>query len=249
MNKVDFDLVAIAANLSDAKPANAEKILALAVDCDVSCKMNINWDLVKVAGELSENNRNAAIQLLMSAVTCEKGEKCCGGGGVQPDERVGVGEEKAVHYGKKLYTDENDPRDPNSRGFSTGGDGKYNAVNVLVKVQPETKYRCTNVRTLFSDESCQVFIHIYNKKGVEISCDMARLITGDGDAQIDKLYEAGNPNCSFSMGREAKYYPPSLGGCGGCVVNESGEIISDIVTSLGMPKGQHMSAYLVFQER
>jgi len=248
---IDFELVTIAAALSDAKPKNAEKVLALAMYYDATCDLTIDWDLVKTAGELSETNRNAAVQLMLTAVTCAAGQKCCGGGG-GGEKEVKSSEEKAVVYGDGYYTDAQDPRKPNLRKHDGGNGQEYTAINGLVKVNPDSLYKCVSAEALFNDESCNLYVVVLNESGGMIPPFNARMITGgDGKAgTYDQLIDAPASPGSYFMGRDSKFDPKkAIGPIGAVVLNDDGKISSDWVYGLGLPAGEHVSFRISFAKR
>lgn len=204
----------------------------------------IDWELVKIALETKQVNESAAGLLLKQAMGCEP--TCCD----TPAESKPVAPEKAVIYGKDGYTYISDPRTPACQKHEFDNSGKPIAVHTAVLVQPDTAYKCVLVDLLPHDESCQVYVEVYDANGNAASKTNTRLLTGWSEsAKYDALYDAPASPGSFSMGREAKFWPPNLGSCGAVVVDGSGRIDSDVVGSLGISRGTHMSFRVVFRAR
>lgn len=201
----------------------------------------VDWELVKIALETKQVNVPAAELLLKQAIGYSSGEVTL------VEKPVG---EQAVIYGKGGYTDAHDPRTLVCQKHEFDGNGKPIAVHTAVLVQPQARYRCVLVDLIPHDESCQVYVEVVAKNGAPGSKTNTRLLTGWSEStQYDALYDAPASPGNFSMGREAKFWPPALGACGAVVINDRGEIDSDVVGSLGISRGQHMSFRVAFQER
>lgn len=217
----------------------------------------VDWDVVKIALEKRQTNEAAAVNLLMAAIDCAP-EKCapgCCSGDGKPDETPGGGEtpttgETAVIYGKGGYTDSGDPRTPACKTHEFDGGGKPIAVHTAVMVRPQSRYRCTLVDLIPHDESCQIYIEVYDRNGNPASKNGTRQLTGWSESEkYDELIAAPASPGNLPMGRGSKFWPPALGGSGACIVNEQGEIDSDIVGSLGLSRGEHMSYRVAYRAR
>ena len=211
--------------------------------------MTVDWNIVRIAVDMSQTDELSAIKLLQAALVdnsqCKA--RCCGGGESAPN----VGQsEKAVVYGKGGYTDAGDPRSPSCQRHEFDGSGKPIAVHTAVMVRPQSLYQCTLVDLIPGDESCQIYIEVYDRNGNPDSKDGTRQLTGWSESEkYDELLSAPASPGNLPMGRGSKFWPPALGGSGACIVNEHGEIDSDIVGSLGLSKGQHMSYRVAFRAR
>lgn len=203
----------------------------------------IDWDLIKTAYDMHVTQPAAAETLLTMALGMESHRKSGMGETPEPD--------KSVFYGKGGYTDVNDPREPDCQSHQFDGAGKPLAIHLGVMVRPSSKYRCSRVELLQNDESCNVYVIVTNKSGGMVPSVNTRMITGwrESDTDYDSLIEAPASPGSFFMGRDSKFYPPSLGPIGACVIDDSGNIDSDLVGSMGLSKGQHWSFRVYFQER
>ena len=150
------------------------------------------------------------------------------------------------------HSDDVDPRAENAARHipPPGQSGEVRAVHVTVhKQDPEVrKYACTNVRYLPNDDSCNIYVQVLNKQGTPVMVD-ARMGTGysGNKNSFDSWNPPGNPNGSFFMGPDSGFEPPNLGPCAVFVVDQ-GYIVSDVVGSMGLSRGQHGSFYVVFKE-
>lgn len=204
----------------------------------------IDWVLVRQATAIEPTNQQAAELLLKQAMGCEPG--CCSGEVTLVEKPVG---EQAVIFGKGGFTGPGDPRTPACQRHETK-DGKPIAVHTAVLVQPQTRYRCTLVDLIPGDQSCQIYVEVFDRSGNAASKTNTRQLTGWSEStSYDELLDAPASPGSLPMGRGSKFWPPALGGSGACMVDGSGKIDSDIVGSLGLPAGEHVSYRVVFKER
>lgn len=212
----------------------------------------IDWVLVKQAAAIEPTNAQAAELLLKQAMGCDTEQAgcapgCCGGN-VTLVEKPST--EQAVIFGKGGFTGPGDPRTPACQKHATDNSGKPVAVHTAVLVQPNTRYRCTLVDLIPGDQSCQIYIEVYDRAGNAASKAGTRQLTGWSEStDYDELLDAPASPGNLPMGRGSKFWPPALGGSGACIVDGAGNIDSDIVGSLGLPAGEHVSYRVVFKER
>lgn len=205
--------------------------------------MQVDWGLVKQALEVAQINESAAEHILLQAV-----------GELEPMDGPLTGgaipEEKAVVYGRNGYTDEHDPRDLDCRSHA-GKDGDRAAIWLQVHVNPESRYRCTRVEAIFDDDSCNVYFFVMNHTGSMVPATGARLgspYSGSASGFQNNWKAPASPDSIF-MGPNSKFWPPALGPLAAFVVDELGNIDSDVVGSIGLPQGDHMSFRVMFTER
>lgn len=215
----------------------------------------IDWVLVRQAAAIEPTNALAAELLLKQAMGCDTEKPGCGGcepgccgGNVTLVEKPTT--EQAVIYGKGGFTGPGDPRTLACQKHQTDNSGKPIAVHTAVLVQPSTRYRCTLVDLIPGDQSCQIYIEVYDRAGNAASKAGTRQLTGWSEStSYDALLDAPASPGHLPMGRGSKFWPPALGGSGACIVDGAGNIDSDIVGSLGLPAGEHVSYRVAFRER
>lgn len=178
---------------------------------------------------------------------CSKCDNQTGGSTGQPTPTP----DQATFYGKDGVTDSGDPRQTNARSHATGPDGRPTAVWLTVLTQPSKRFDTAYVEFLPHDESCNIYVTVFDSKAQPLPLNNVRMITGwqESATSFDKLIDAPGSPGNFFMGSDAKFYPPSLGPLAVCVLDDQGNIDSDIVGSMGLPNGNHGSYRVTFVER
>lgn len=211
----------------------------------------IDWTQVKAAVEVSEINEKAAEMLLFDAIGEIEGGGDSGGATINTP-----GAESAVIYGRtsgaypKGYTDPADPRDADCR-YHGKEDGKPDAVWLQVNVHPERRFKCVRVELLQEDESCNVYLIATNRAGAMVPATGFRLGSpyNNSEHPYKDEWKAPASPANIPMGHDSRFTPNDLGPYAGYIVDSGGAVISDIVGSMGLPNGQHMSYRIYMQER
>lgn len=130
----------------------------------------------------------------------------------------------------------NDPRAINCRSHQRDRDGKVIAVWVTVHEFPFSKWQCKEVRLINEVEAAGRTI-IYNRFET-LNQDPVFLCTGYQGVPSD--YDDILPDTSGKgeLVMTAVFFPPNLGPLA-VIVSHQGE--SDVVASLGLPDGSHVS--------
>lgn len=192
--------------------------------------MTVDWEIVKQALELSQYNELAATALLQTAF----GE----GGGSS---------EQSVVYGRYGYTDELDPRDLDCRSHQFT-DGKPTGIHLQVHVNPMKRFRVKRVELLQDDTSANVYFvgNIYPKGGV--NAQLGSPYEGKDRGFHDRWEAKASPN-AIPMGKNSVFFDPNLGPYAAFLADDLDNIISDVVGSIGLLRGQHWSFRIYFEER
>lgn len=144
-----------------------------------------------------------------------------------------------------------DPREFNTTHHNPppGQDGKVDAVHLTVHPAPGVrKYRCIRTQLLSDDPSCNIYVSVVDNRGRAIMVNVMMATGYQGNANTFHAYmPPGNPNGSFFMGSDSRFLPPNVGPLA-IMIREGNEIVSDVVGSLGLARGQHMSYFIVFRE-
>jgi hypothetical protein len=158
-----------------------------------------------------------------------------------------------VVYGKDSYTDEFDPRLPDATRHSLVA-GKVSDIHLMVHVKPNTKYRCTKVYVLGEEEAegkTIATVSVYDKEGGLLcgSVVMATGYQGNTNQFDDRILSGDKVPCEHII--TAVYSPPNLGPLAiyVCGDNDPALIDSDVVGSLGLPGGRHVSFVIEYHER
>lgn len=163
------------------------------------------------------------------------------GGIIEPPKPPPV--EKPVVYGRNSYTDSHDPRD-SSANHHGNNNGRITAVHTQVHVLPKKLFRCTGVRVIGegTEAAGQHIAKVY-QSGSEL---VGLFVNYGGEVDGLQLVQA------HDAGREiiisSKFNPPNLGGLAIAIVDSFG-IASDVVASLGLPYGHHVSYEISFERR
>jgi hypothetical protein len=156
----------------------------------------------------------------------------------------------SVVYGRDGYSDAQDPRDPNCRDYRVE-DGKVLGVNLLVHSSPLKRY-CVKHVGLVDEVVAQgqtvIRAAVIDRAGQPMNAEVRLAYPYDGEASHFANYiTAGNEKNEFVMVN--KYWPPGLGPLALMILDDENIIISDVVGSLGLPEGHHVSVSVTFQER
>jgi hypothetical protein len=215
-------------------------------------------DLIKtIASFIVNETDDKKIADYVKALTVASGIGPASSANLQPTPELGAWQEKEVCYGHRGFTDEHDPRTPAMRTHAYDpSTGRVTAVWGGVLVQPNKRYRCVLVDLLPADQSCNLYVEVYDKNGNAASKNLARQLTGwrESATDYDALYDAPQSPGAFEMAHDGKFFKDSngampLGPYGVCIVDGAGNIDSDIAGSFGLPNGQHTSYRICFRER
>lgn len=195
-----------------------------------------------------------AVELIRRASTIIDAEDAVEnpGGPTIPVDPVG---EQAVVYGVNGFTNILDPRLPDATRHSLSGEGKVVDMNLTVHVLPQTKYRCTKVYVLGEDEAqgkTIATVEVRNRDGNLVG-DTVILATNyqGGIEQFDDRIPSKGDKIPVEHIISNSFGPPSFGPLAIYLQGPGGptDIASDVVGSLGLPGGRHVSFFLVFTER
>ena len=151
--------------------------------------------------------------------------------------------EEAIVYGHNSFTNVNDPRAQNARRHWSNN-GKVLAVHLQVHVLPDKPYRVTDVKLI--DE---------NEAGGN---HYARVLQQGGSARVGLFMGYGggldfDGHLDHAPGQEViidgDFNPPDLGPLAIALIDEQGNIISDVVASLGLPFRHHVCYEMTFSRR
>lgn len=141
-----------------------------------------------------------------------------------------------------------DPRAPNTRVHGQSPDGLVTGVQVAVHVKPGTRYKCVNVQLI--DEANAGGQHIVKVEVINgptpATVRMGFPYGGTGD-RVGNYIPSGNEKNEFILTN--KFDPPNLGPMEIVILDDQGNINSDVVGSLGLPFGHHVSFLIQFAVR
>ncbi len=144
-----------------------------------------------------------------------------------------------------------DPRTATARQHAKDEQGLVTGVHLTVHEQPSTRYRCTRAHVLGEQQHGARGRHV-----AFINAPPASAGAGSG-ARVALCYPYGGgvafEHVEPQAGREVvitnKFWPPALGPLAIALVDDAGNIISDVAASLGLPGGSHICFELDFVER
>lgn len=153
-----------------------------------------------------------------------------------------------------------DPRADNCRGYDEVG-GKVTGVKLEYLPASGTKYeliRAELVDEIAAQGNTTATIQVLDKENIpaRVNCYLAWPWEGwlyPGGFQNQLL--PGNPNIPYQHVISNPYNPQRLGPNAEsgplaiCIGDKDGNVISDVIGGLGLPKGHHVSYDLVFKER
>lgn len=195
----------------------------------------VDWHVVFRALEQSQFDPIGAEELLKTAFLIDK-----------PPVEPGINK----IYGRDSYTDANDPRGLDCRSHQYQN-GKPVAVHLQVHVTPSKAFRCQSVELLLEDNSSNVYFQVLDRNGMPLPGLEARLFSpysGYAD-NFQSTWAAPASPYSIFMGRDSKFAEPNLGPIAAGLVDDQGNIISDVVGSMGLSRGEHMSYRVTFVRR
>lgn len=151
--------------------------------------------------------------------------------------------EEPVVYGRNSFTNINDPRAQNARRHWSNN-GKVLAVHLQVHVLPDKLYRVTDVKLIDENEA----------GGNHYAC----VFQQGGSARVGLFMGYGgglsfDGHLDHAPGQEViidgDFDPPDLGPLAIALIDDQGNIISDVVASLGLPFRHHVCYEMAFSRR
>lgn len=141
-----------------------------------------------------------------------------------------------------------DPRRKSAQFHTLDEDtGKVLGVHLTVHERADTAFKCASVRVLGEEEARGQTVARVSFEGDLNDGVFLGLLTGysgSGDRFAERLalsnWEAVITN---------KFNPPNLGPLAIALITEDGVIVSDVVGSLGLPYGRHVSYEISFRWR
>lgn len=146
-----------------------------------------------------------------------------------------------------------EPRQANARAHTLDPHGRVMGVHVTVHEQPNSHFRCTNVfvRDEYAAQG-QTIAHVYVRgRNRQLLGNPVILATGYGGGLSFDDYLTGQGQLPEVHPITAKFSPPNLGPLAIFVAKPGtrDRIDSDVVASLGLPYGHHVSYVIEFMER
>ena len=148
----------------------------------------------------------------------------------------------AVAYGKDGYTDAYDPRAENARRHSEEGK-PCDACWLIVHANTQKQYRCKSVRVLGEVEGGGKHVAWVHQPGTE-SVVLATGYNGDDHSFDQRILHAAGQELVIN----GKFIKPALGPLA-IFLERNGQIISDVIGSIGLPNGSHLCYEVVFEAR
>lgn len=151
--------------------------------------------------------------------------------------------ETPVIYGRDSFTNVNDPRAQNARRHWSNG-GKVLAVHLQVHVLPDKPYRVTDVKLIDeNDAGGNHYARVLQTSGSErVALFMGYGGGLDFDGHLDHA-----PGQEVII--DGDFNPPDLGPLAIALIDKDGNIISDVVASLGLPFRHHVCYEMTFDKR
>ena len=148
----------------------------------------------------------------------------------------------------------NDPRALNCRHFALGPDGRVVGVELRYHEQPSTRYALRSA-ILIGEEEAQgrhvATCWVEDASGNQVTERVGMAYPYQGQP-------TGMPNVAWPGGTNTQpvqhvvsngYNPPALGPMAIAIYSQDGQIISDVIASIGLPMGHHVSYDFVWRER
>ena len=145
-----------------------------------------------------------------------------------------------------------DPRTTNATHHALD-QGKVTAVHLTVHPVPAATYACTLVRVIGEDEQgvrgpTVARVAVYSRAGRRILATVILATGYNGGLAFDALLPAFGEKIEHTITN--KFDPPNLGPLAIYIAGDDGkQIDSDVVASLGLPYGHHVSYEIEFRER
>lgn len=151
--------------------------------------------------------------------------------------------EQAVIWGRDGLSGTGDPRRPSASHHEVR-EGLVTAVHTQVHVLPEKAYRCTSVSVIDEQSAGGRHVAYVGQVG---GAETVALFTGYGGGLTfdNTLYHAAREEVVIDGG----FDPPDLGPLAIALVDSQGNILSDVVASLGLPGRHHVCYVIEFSRR
>lgn len=145
-----------------------------------------------------------------------------------------------------------DPRSSNARNLIISPDSKVAGVYLAHHRNPDTRYYCARAKVLGEGDAsggqvvAKTWVYGKNKKPQEAWITLGIGYKGDDQHFDDTARKYGS---YIEHPTVNAYIPPNLGPLAIFLTDENGTIISDVIGSLGLPYGRHISVEIDFRER
>ena len=196
--------------------------------------------LEKLLKQIEETAANSDQSIVLGALLFQLRSRLIGtGGSVGNDKPV---QAQRVDYGKNGYTDANDPRSDSARRHSADGQ-PCDACWLIVHADPAKQYRCKSVRVIGEVEGGGKHVAWVHQPGYE-TVILATGYNGDINSFDQRIEHAAGQEVVLN----GKFIKPNLGPLA-IFLQRNGQIVSDVIGSIGLPNGSHICIEAVFSER